>query len=199
MARRRGFLLKNFTDYIENFDNDLMPNLRRYIITNGSKVTNDVVERLTNVERPVHFLVSIDGATEETHYKVRRRKYFKQAMKALKLLANKQKEQGRKDLVRWNYVVMKSTLGEMKLAIKLASEIGVDINFAPIQGNYPDENIFRYQDIMPRDELISIISNIESYSTNFDINISGFVGIHERLSNISNMEDSNPLKICISP
>jgi MoaA/NifB/PqqE/SkfB family radical SAM enzyme len=183
------FLIDDFADYLEDFLDPKYSNLRRYVITNGSKLNESIIDSLTRLKNPVHFLISIDGATEETFYKVRKRKVFNNSMKVLKYLSHVQKELNSTDIVRWNYVVMKSTLSEMKMAIDIAHNLGIDINFAPIQGPYSDENIFKYSDLISRDLLIEQLEELEEYAKQLTINVSGFLGMHVRLKN-SKSEDS---------
>jgi hypothetical protein len=59
--------------------------------------------------------------------------------------------------------------------------MGVDLNFAPIQGKYPEQNIFRYSDLMTRP--MDMFDELQAYSTAKSVTISGFEGIYRRLQN----------------
>jgi MoaA/NifB/PqqE/SkfB family radical SAM enzyme len=100
------------------------PHLRLYVITNGVLLDEPALRTLATGPKPVFFLVSIDGVREETYQQVRRNLRFDRAMGCLRTLALLQRETGR-TLVRWNYVVMKSTVDEIAAAMSLAVELGV--------------------------------------------------------------------------
>jgi sulfatase maturation enzyme AslB (radical SAM superfamily) len=176
------FMSKEFTERLENFDHGDNPHLRRYVITNASVLNAERIERLIGGARPVTFLISIDGVTAPTYTRIRRRLDHRRAMENLALLARKQKERGRRDLVRWNYVVMRATLHEMRAAIDHAAELGVDLNFAPIQGPFEQENVFLYPEIADID-LPAYFSELERYAATQPIRVSGFVGMQQRLVN----------------
>lgn len=186
------FMSKDFTRYLEEFDHGKNTHLRRYVITNASVLNAARIQSLITGPRPVRVLVSIDGVTAQTYGKIRRRLDHHQAMKNLQLLALAQRACGRRDLVCWNYVVMRTTFMEMRAAIEHAVELGVDINFAPIQGPFTQENIFLYPHITDVD-LSEYFTALERYAARLPVRVSGFVGMLQRLANPRPVVSSQPL------
>lgn len=177
------FLDKQFVNYLDRFNEKAYPHLRRYVITNGTVLSKEDIVTLTSGSSPVFFLVSIDGATPETYKKIRKGLNFNKAMATLDELATIQKQRkARATIVRWNYVVMRSTLADMPLALQKAATLGIDLNFAPLQGPYPEENIFRYQ--KTDDNFLDYFKELEHLSHNSRITVSGFTGIYARLKNV---------------
>jgi MoaA/NifB/PqqE/SkfB family radical SAM enzyme len=176
------FLKRGLFDYLVEFDKSCHPNLRRCIITNGSILDEKRLRALCEGDRPANFLVSIDGVSEETYNHIRKRGHYKKAMATLKILSDIQKERGVRDLVKWNYVVMRSNLGEMKDAIDMAEDLGVDINFAPIQGGDPEEDIYRCPEIRGEAQP-AYFENLQAYAKTKIVSISGLIGMKIRLEN----------------
>ena len=177
------FILDWFMDYLMEFDDIDYPHLYRYVITNGSLFDKDKILLLLDKGRPVHFLVSMDGVRQETYGRIRRNLDIENVMFTIELLSDIQREKKLNNMVRWNYVVMKSTLEDMMHAVDIADELCVNLNFAPIQGDFKNENIFLYPDITKLN-LQNYFNEIETYSATKNINISGLIGIKYRLRNI---------------
>lgn len=174
------FMERSFKPYLDDFDDPRYPHLRRYVITNATLLTPEWIERYTAGPRPVFFLVSIDGVSETTYSRVRQKLDHGRALLALQDLAQAQRRQNRRDLVRWNYVVMRSTLDEVEAAIHQAELMEVDLNLAPIQGDYPDENFFNY----PGDDyrkLYDTLARLQRLADCSDISVTGFDGMFTRL------------------
>lgn len=176
------FIHKRFDAYLEAFEQGQWPQLKRYVITNGTLMSEQRLQTFSNTENPVFFLISIDGFSKSTFDRIRKGLDFDEVMAALTRLAEIQKNNGRKDLVKWNYVVMKDTLAEMKAAIDHADILGVDLNFAPIQGEYPEQNIFRYRGLMDRP--FEYFEELRVYAEKKSITVSGFEGIQRRLEHL---------------
>jgi MoaA/NifB/PqqE/SkfB family radical SAM enzyme len=175
------FVHKRFDAYLDAFEDGRWPQLRRYVITNGTLLNEQRMEMFVEVEKPVFFLLSLDGASKDVYEKTRRGLEFDKVVGALERLADIQRKTGRTDLIKWNYVVMKDTVSDMKNAMDRAEAMGVDLNFAPIQGKYPEQNIFRYSDLMTRP--MDMFDELQAYSTAKSVTISGFEGIYRRLQN----------------
>ncbi|WP_415879972.1 radical SAM protein [Methylomonas sp. TEB] len=175
------FSSKSFFNYLRQFDTTDNPNLVKYVITNGSLLTEERIAALTEHDNPVFFLLSIDGVQQSTFEKIRLGLSYRQVMATLHFLASAQatNRSGRK-LVRWNYVVMNSTLAEMRSAIDLADDLKVDLNFAALQGDYPEENIFRYP-LHDIDTLLDRFAELAAYSNNKSIQVDGLSGLIYRL------------------
>ncbi|AMK77756.1 MULTISPECIES: SPASM domain-containing protein [Methylomonas] len=175
------FSSKRFFNYLDNFDSSCNPNLTKYVITNGSLLTKERLVALTSVENPVYFLVSIDGVTKQTYEKIRVGLTYERVMECLFNLAEIQaKSANNRVLVCWNYVVMNSTLDEMREAIDLAAKLNIDLNFAALQGEFPEENIFRYPVYTP-EILINKFTELQDYSNTKNIAVSGIDGMIYRI------------------
>jgi sulfatase maturation enzyme AslB (radical SAM superfamily) len=175
------FTNKRFFNYLKQFDSGNNSELIKYVITNGSLLTEDRIKVLTDSENPVFFLISIDGVKKQTFEKIRIGLNYERVMACLHTLSRIQAEnkQGRK-LVCWNYVVMSSTLDDMHDAIDLAAKLNVDLNFAALQGDFPEENIFHYplHDVRI---LLDKFSHLKTYSDTKSIKVSGFDGLIYRV------------------
>ena len=174
------FTLDWFEEYLDSLDSPDYPHFLRYVITNGSLLRKTNLEKLTRGDRPVRFLVSLDGVRSETYSHVRRTLRFDRVMTTLQDLSTIQSKQGTRQLVRWNYVVMKCNLHEMKPAIDLAETLGVELNFAALQGKFPEENIFLYPDIVPFD-LLPFLDDLQRYAAGKSVDIAGFDGMRRRI------------------
>lgn len=174
------FTLDWFGEYLDSLDSKDCVHFLRYVITNGSLLSKADLEKLVKGDRPVRFLLSLDGVLQETYSHVRRTLRFNRVMSTLKELATIQHRMGTRTLVRWNYVVMKCNLHEMKPAMDLADRLGVDLNFAALQGDFPEENIFLYPDIVPFD-LLPFFDDLQRYAADKAIEIAGFDGMRRRI------------------
>ncbi|MBF0108093.1 MAG: radical SAM protein [Magnetococcales bacterium] len=176
-----SFIRKEFIGFLERFDDPTHPHCRRSVISNGSFLGDKLLERLVHVERPPFFLISMDAVSEERYRQIRRTTNHARVMTALETLAHLQRTLGRKDLVTWNYVVMKSNFEEMDQAIDLAQHWGINLNFAPLQGPYHNENIFLFHNLIKHDILWKIIESLERNALSASVAVSGFVGMRHRL------------------
>lgn len=175
------FTSKRFFAYLQSFDTSENPELIKYVITNGSVLTRERLDALTQIENPVYFLISIDGTSRQTYEKVRVGLSYDRAMECLYNLAEIQAQsKSKRTLVCWNYVVMNSTLAEMRDAIDLAERLRIDLNFAALQGEFLKENLFRYPIGDPR-TLIEQLAEMAAYAANKNIHVSGFDGMIYRL------------------
>ncbi len=174
----------HFAAYLESFGADDAPQPGRCVITNGTLITRAIAERLLRPPHPVHFLVSIDGATAPTFEKIRHHLRFDRAWAGLVHLATRQREIGVTDRVIWNYVVMKSTWPEMRQAMQMAAELQVAINFAPLQRPCGDENLFLDPAVMPGLDLMCELDDLERFAANLPIPVSGFTGMRYRLRQV---------------
>ena len=181
------FLIKSFADFVDSHKRGNNKYFRTYVISNGSKISQEDIDLLTCADEPTIFLMSMDGASEATHFHVRRRKYFGKAIKAIERLALRQRELGRRDLVRWNFVVMKTNFNEIEDVISMAERLGLDVNLAPLQGNYPEENFFLYPDLLDDDYCKDTLNRLEAYASRLPISVTGFAGMRVRLENRDKM------------
>lgn len=175
------FTNKRFFNYLQQFDSGNNSELIKYVITNGSVLTEDRIKALTDNDNPVFFLLSIDGVKKQTFEKIRIGLNYERVINCLHKLSTAQAENrhGRK-LVCWNYVVMNSTLDEMRDAIDLAAKLNVDLNFAALQGDFPEENCFVYP-LHEAHILTDKFCELKTYSLAKNINVSGFDSLVYRL------------------
>lgn len=175
------FSNKRFFNYLKQFESGTNAQLIKYVITNGSLLTEDRIKALTDAGNPLFFLLSIDGVRQQTFEKVRVGLNYQRVMACLHSLADRQARHpsGRK-LVAWNYVVMNSTLDDIQEAIDLAAELNVDLNFAAVQGDFPEENIFRYP-LQDTKQLMARFNSLQAYSQTKTNKVSGFTGLVFRL------------------
>ncbi|MBF8274022.1 MAG: hypothetical protein HW380_3127 [Magnetococcales bacterium] len=178
-----SFIRKDFVTFLERFDHPAHPHLRRLVISNGSFLGRKLLERLVLVDRPPSFLISMDAVSEPVYQKIRRTLNHGKVLACLESLAHLQNVLGRRDLVTWNYVVMKSNFAEMEQAMDLAEQWQIHLNFAPLQGFYADENFFLFPWIINNEKYFSHIEIMENRAKKYRIKISGFSGMRQRLWN----------------
>lgn len=150
------------------------------VITNGTILSERALETLVRSERGVEFLLSMDGVRKSSFEKVRLQAKYERVVQSLESLARIQGEVGRK-IVTWNYVVMRSTLDDMDLAITRAEELGVSLNFAALQGDFPRENPFMTTDEAERKRLIECFEALQKRANDANVEVSGFSGLLTRM------------------
>lgn len=163
------FLDENFIQFLFDTKEKLSKEQTVIVITNGSMLTSEDLERLTSGASPIQFIVSADGVTEATFKKIRQSSHFQKVFDTIKYLAKLQKEQKRSDLIKWNFVVMKSNFYEIKDAIQLATDLDIEICFQAVIGEkYTEENIFEHKELYePQmlnflDEALILCENLKS-------------------------------------
>jgi radical SAM protein with 4Fe4S-binding SPASM domain len=79
-----------------------------------------------------YLICSIDGTSQETYEKYRKKGNFQKAFNNMELLIKTKKELNlKKPIIEWQYLVFRHNENEIEQAQKMAKEIGVDkINFA---------------------------------------------------------------------
>lgn len=143
------FLDPQLTPFLLELKKNLMPFQIIRIITNGSLISDEAIQQLTAPPNPVRFIISIDAIDEKVYKHIRKSPLFTKVWNTLTTMAEIQKSQNRKDIIRWNFVVMKSNFHLMKEALYRAADLGVVLTLNPIIGPYPEENIFDYHNIRP--------------------------------------------------
>lgn len=72
-------------------------------------------------------IISLDGASEETYSKYRKKGNFNRVIEAMKILVSEKKKKGKKfTIIKLQFIVMEHNEHEIKKAVSLAREIGVD-------------------------------------------------------------------------
>ncbi|HEX7184451.1 MAG TPA: radical SAM protein [Thermoanaerobaculia bacterium] len=104
-----------------------------WITTNGTLVTEEHAEALA-LAGLAHVTVSIDGATQETYERIRRRGRFEDVVRGLRALGAARRRHGRPELFL-SLIGMASNLHEVPQLVELCAEVGGDGVF--IEGLYP--------------------------------------------------------------
>jgi len=172
------FLDKDFVNYQEKISL-ANPYLNKVIITNGTLTSSEDIDQLLSQNGNLKFIVSMDGRTKQTVNKIRYKLKYEKILSTIEYLAHKQKELDKSDIILWNYTVMLSNIDEVSLAITLAEQLNISINFAAIQGTYPSENFFEY-DLISNNDWNKYISLWEKEIEETSIKISGLEGLKER-------------------
>ena len=175
------FLDQGFVDNLEEVSNTSHDKLLKIIITNGSLLNKNLVDQIVAMKGNVKFIISMDGASKDVVDKIRYKLKYEKILDSLTILANKQKSMSRDDMVMWNYTLMKSNISEVSLAIKVAKELGIHVNFAAIQGRHPEENFFEYP-LVDSQEWKNYLALWREESADATIKISGFEGLASRYS-----------------
>lgn len=173
------FLDKAFASDVQNVANAGDDAMEKIIITNGSLLDDDKIEELINTRGNLQFIVSMDGATPETVNKIRYKLSYEKIFNTITYLAEKQKYLGIKNLILWNYTVMRSNVADVLHAITVANELGIDINLAAIQGHYPDENFFGFP-LLDLQTWQHYVAKWEKAITSADVTVSGLEGLKYR-------------------
>lgn len=104
------------------------PHIYLYTSTNGLMLTGDMPDRL--VESGIDEVTfSIDGATPESYARYRQRGDFERVIRHLERTINAKRARGRDvPFVNWRYILFNwnDSDAEMRLAQRMASDIGVD-------------------------------------------------------------------------
>ena len=122
-----AFLHKRAVEMCE-YIKSAFPNIYLYTSTNGLALNQEQARRLARSGID-EVTFSIDGATPESYAKYRQRGRFDVAIETLRAMAD-EKRRGGRDLpfLNWRYIlfVWNDSDEEMRLARRLAAEIGVD-------------------------------------------------------------------------
>ena len=167
------FLDNKFTNYLVNLKNVLPSFHQLKVITNGALLSHNDLDLLTKDSNPVRFTISLDGLEKDVYRKVRKTPHFDKVKSNITYLAKIQNDKNVK-LIKWNYVVMKSTFYNIIDAIKLASQLNITLELLEISGDYKDENLFLYRNLRKNDceeyilKAIDMASKLESNVINLD-------------------------------
>ena len=175
------FLDNQFIDRVEEISRISHDQLIKVIITNGSCLTNDMVDRIVKEASPVKFIISIDGATKETVRSIRKNISITNVFDCLSYLAKMRATHQSCDVI-WNYTVMSKNVHEVEAAILAAKRLVVDINLAAIQGPYEELNFFEYK-LIDEQAIDSLISRWEELANDKDVTVTGIDGLKSRLKN----------------
>jgi radical SAM protein with 4Fe4S-binding SPASM domain len=94
--------------------------------TNSFFLTNENASKLVKSGLD-ELIVSLDGASEETYSKYRKKGNFSRVVNAMKtLVAEKRKLKSKTPSIKMQFIVMRHNEHEIEKAIKLAEDVGVD-------------------------------------------------------------------------
>lgn len=173
------FLDQDFIQDLEQISDISHDKLLKIIITNGSLLTQSMVDKLFAMRGNLKFIVSMDGATEGVVDKIRYKLKYKKIIESLTMISKKQQELNIDDMIMWNYTLMKSNISEVSQAIEIAKKLKININFAAIQGKFPKENLFEYQ-LLEDKEWQQYMNQWKDNCNNLSIIVSGFDGLNRR-------------------
>ncbi len=135
------------------------------ILTNGTLMTKDNLDRLCTTYNNVKFYITVDAATEETYKKLRAGGNFNFLMKNLEYLSTLRK-QNKVSRVELHFVVQKGNYKEMVDFVKLNNKLHFDkVHFMQIAnwGTYTDKEFAEVSMIqkngMPKKELAAVLKH----------------------------------------
>jgi len=137
------FIDKKYKELLINLKHRIQKFQQLKVITNGSLLFPEDLDKMTKGENPIYFTISADGVNEKTFKEIRQSSHFNRVIKNIRYLAKVQ-ENKKKEIIRWNFVVMKSNFYQIKELIILSSQLKITIFLQAIIGTYPEENIFQY-------------------------------------------------------
>ncbi len=146
----------------------LKPHQTITIIINGSIITHEMIDNMVDGDNPIKFIISIDSPEEKTFKKIRVTNQFKTVWSNLEYFSKKQQESnsGCDDIIKWNYMISKSTIFDVKKSLDIAHKLKTIIVFNPIVGPYPEENIYQYKDIFNMKQLDYLKECLEHVNKN---------------------------------
>ncbi|MDJ0894628.1 MAG: SPASM domain-containing protein [Alphaproteobacteria bacterium] len=121
------FFKKSARRFLERLQEHDTSHLKLTIITNGTLVTEERWAQLLGPQevRELEIEVSIDAASKETYEKIRLGGSWDRLIENLRMLADK-RAAGEIHSFLFNYVVMKSNVGELADFVRLADSLNVD-------------------------------------------------------------------------
>lgn len=174
------FLDKEFIDDVTKISQN-NSEIYKVIITNGSLLDKEKMDKLIASNQHIQFIVSMDGASSEVVNSIRLKLKHEKIFSTMRYLAQEQKRLKRQHLVVWNYTLMYSNIDDVCDAIKIAKEHNIDINLAAIQGKFEKENLFEYP-LVSEEKWQSYLNQWKELAQNSDNIISGLEGLSHRYS-----------------
>lgn len=110
--------------------------------------------------------ISTDAATKTTYEKIRRGGRWEDLLKTFELVRQNKDKFG---YIQLNMTVMRSNYREIPRFIDLAESYGFHCFFQSIQGEWGEENIFKFRDSITLDELENIVMNEASKRRSINI------------------------------
>lgn len=150
------FVDQKYKDLLINLKNSFSQYQTIQVITNASLLSHKDLDKMTEGNNPIKFTISADGIDEHTFKNIRQSSHFHKVISNIEYLSNIQNKKNLSNLIRWNFVVMKSNFFQIKEAIEFIQKLNIEINFQGIMGEYKDENIFKY-DLIDKQKAIFYI------------------------------------------
>ncbi|GEM_PF-1693032 len=156
------FVDKQFAQYLINLKDTFSIDTTICIITNASLLSFEELDKLTEGENPISFIISIDSINKDTYAYIRQTKHFDKVKRNIEYLSKIQKNKPTKDFLLLNFVVMKSNFYNLHSIIMWVNELDISINIVPIIGKeYLDENIFEYPNLITDEHEIYLLEAIK--------------------------------------
>ncbi len=102
--------------------------------SNGTLLSEELSEHIV-ASRLDLLKISIDAATKETYYTLRRQDFFDRILIGIRALLDSKKRHGvERPFIRFNYVISQENIHEIPLVLKLARDIGINAIFFQFLG-----------------------------------------------------------------
>jgi molybdenum cofactor biosynthesis enzyme MoaA len=141
----------------------LHPHINISLITNGTVLDKSLHEGLRQVKLG-YIIVSLNAATRETYIQISGQDFFDRVIGNLRKLSELvlNHPQG-KFALYINFVIMRSNLQELPQFIRLANDLGIEIQLVQVIGNRNNEDIFVQTD--QHDALRHVLDQASNIST----------------------------------
>ena len=97
--------------------------------SNGTLLTEDLCEQIIRSRLDL-LKISIDAATKETYYTLRRQDFFERILFGIRTLIELKKRHGvERPFIRFNYVISQENIDEIPRVLQLADTLGIDAIF----------------------------------------------------------------------
>lgn len=139
---------------IAEFARNNYPVVQHMVISNFIAVGEDTLRRM--LASGVHFMVSINAATNETFHAISGRDAFTSVMESLKRLVHLRRLEHAPVQILISFILMRRNIGELLDFIRLAADLGVDGVRLPYVRVYPESQRLRAgrpETICPEDSL----------------------------------------------
>jgi len=176
------FVDSNYKELLIKLKSNIQSYQKIKVISNGSLLSTNDLDRMTEGNNPINFSISADGVNEQTFKKIRKSSHFNKVMKNIEYLAQLQEKKEIHILI-WNFVVMKSNFFEIKELIHTSARLKITINVQTIIGEYKDENIFQYK-LIDKKASLKYISEAIALSDDLKADILGLDVIKQKLEKL---------------
>jgi len=177
------FIDQKYKDLLLNLKESFSEYQTIQVITNASLLSYSDLDKMTQGDNPIKFIISADGVDEQIFKSIRQSSHFNKVMNNIKYLSKIQMKKNLSNIIQWNFVVMKSNFFQIKEALKLSSQLNIEINFQGIMGEYENENIFNYN-LIDKEEALTYINDTISLSEKLNTKASNLHVIKQKLEDL---------------